>query len=197
MSKPKHSERAKYKKLAQEKHSKDDGPDQIWDIVNQQSLDCFGMLISCAACNGLMEDRETMSKMTTEQLGIVEPSAIKLAKATTRLSENIKAIRAQHTGLSGSSRDDGDYQKAFIIHNQYHQWYDDWKDTILPLLQNITDVFAEVTGKKIVLNPELESNQGAEAVLVLDKDQQTTTEATSIQLEAGEEPDVQFVHQEA
>jgi hypothetical protein len=170
MSKHKHRDRAKYKKSAHKNPSKDGTKgDNLWTIIEQQSLDAFGTLTSCAAANGFARDHELMKLLNEEQSKTIIDAYAKLAEKTNELATNLKTIRQAHAGKKGDSKDLEDASFAIVINNQYLQWHDDWQENVLPILETITTVFADLTGHDVKLNPDAMSSDNAPAVIVSEK----------------------------
>lgn len=193
MSKQKHSERPKYKQLAAQHSSKDGGPDRIWDIINEQSLDCFATMTSAAAPGQFIRDHDAVSKLSSENQKKLVELMKKLGEETSRLTGNLRTIRAAHTNRRGSSRDDADFSQAIVINNQYLQWYDDWQANLLAVISDILDIFVSVTGEKLILNPDYKNDPSQPAVKFVPKEapkffDESTQAETLVVAEAEPEP---------
>lgn len=196
MSKKKHHERAKYRDLNIKNGSKDEGPDKIWDVVHQQSLDCFGLMIGCAAPNSLIRAEGVFAKMTEEQKASVEANFAKLAEATKRLKENLLAIREAHKDRRGSSRNIADLNNAVVINNQYLQWEQDWQTTVMPLIAEITDVIAANEGLQVSLNKSADDPSQVE-VAVTEMSATIPDDVDIMSVDPKPADEAQFINQES
>jgi hypothetical protein len=199
MSKQKHSERPKYKQLAAQQTSKDGGPDKIWDVINEQSLDCYATMMSAAAPGKFIRNREDLMALSPDKQKKLLECMQKLETESKRLMNNLKTIREAHKDRKGSSRNEADFANAILINNQYIQWYDDWRENLLIIISDIVDIFADATGEKMILNPDHENDPTQPIVKFVPQDapqffDEATKTDTLVVPEA--EPEASFVEKE-